>query len=84
LLSWVLAHGTAGMAWITVQTHMNTVAVATLLDMACVILPEDIMPEPDTLAKAAEEGVAVFTSPDNAYALSGKMWSMGIPAAAKG
>ncbi|MDR1600768.1 MAG: AraC family transcriptional regulator [Oscillospiraceae bacterium] len=83
LLSWVLARGVSGMAWITVQTHMNAVAVATLLDMSCLILPEDIQPEPDTLARAAEEGVAVFVSRDNAYALCGKMRAMGVPAAAK-
>ena len=30
LLSWVMAHGCEGMAWVTVQTHMNVVAVAAL------------------------------------------------------
>ena len=30
LLSWVMAHGEEGMAWVTVQTHMNVVAVAVL------------------------------------------------------
>lgn len=81
LLSWVLAHGAPGVAWITVQTHMNVVAVATLQDMACVILPENISPEADALAKASEEGVAVFRSAMNAYELSGKMWEMGLMSA---
>ena len=45
LLSWVLAHGQAGMAWITVQTHLNVIAVAMLMDMACVIIPEGIVLE---------------------------------------
>ena len=39
LLSWVMAHGREGMAWITVQTHMNVIAVASLHDMSCVIIP---------------------------------------------
>ena len=39
LLSWVMAHGEEGMAWVTVQTHMNVIAVAVLSEMACVILP---------------------------------------------
>ena len=34
LLSWVMAHGKAGMAWVTVQTHMNVIAVASLMEMA--------------------------------------------------
>ena len=32
LLSWVLAHGKAGMAWCTVQTHVNVIAVSVLRD----------------------------------------------------
>ena len=31
LLSWVMARGTEGMAWITVQTHLNVLAVALSL-----------------------------------------------------
>ena len=35
------------MAWVTVQTHLNVIAVASLGDMACIILPENItMEEP--------------------------------------
>ena len=40
LLSWVMAHGREHMAWVTVQTHMNVIAVATLHEMSCVIIPE--------------------------------------------
>ena len=52
LLSWVLAHGKQGMGWCTVQSHVNVVAVAVLMEMACVILVEDVQPEEATLAKA--------------------------------
>ncbi|MDR2504721.1 MAG: AraC family transcriptional regulator [Oscillospiraceae bacterium] len=78
LLSWVLAHGQAGMVWVTVQTHMNVVAVASLLDFACIILPDNLSLEPDALAKADEEGVAVFTSERTSYEICGTMWDMGI------
>ena len=37
LLSWVMAKGAPGCAWITVMNHMNVIAVATLLDMACAV-----------------------------------------------
>ena len=37
-----MARGKPGMAWVTVQTHLNVVAVASLHEMACIILPEDI------------------------------------------
>ena len=40
LLSHVMGKGQADMAWITVQAHMNVIAVAALLDFACVIIPD--------------------------------------------
>ena len=63
LLSWVMAHGSPSMAWITVQTHMNVIAVATLHEMSCVIIPEGGTCPEDVLAKADEEGIAVIASP---------------------
>lgn len=81
LLSWVMAHGQQGMAWVTVQTHMNVVAVALLLEMGCVILPEGIQPEEAMLAKATEEGLPILSSEETAFALCAKMAALGIPAA---
>lgn len=79
LLSWVMAHGKAGMAWITVQTHINVIAVAALMDMACVILPEGIEMEPASLKKAQEEGVTVLHSALTAYELCARMAAAGLP-----
>ena len=78
LLSWVMARGQAGMAWVTVQTHMNVVAVASLHEMACVILPDGIVMDEGPLSKAAEEGIIVLTSPLSAYALCGLMYQGGL------
>ena len=79
LLSWVMAHGQEGMAWVTVQIHMNVIAVAVLAEMACVILPESIeMPE-DSLKKATDEGLTVLQSPLTAFTICGRMAAAGIP-----
>lgn len=78
LLSWVMSHGKAGMAWVTVQTHMNVIAVATLMDMAAVIVPESIAVEQSVVDKAAEEGVAVFSSEKTAFELCGLMYRAGV------
>ena len=80
LLSWVMSHGDTGMAWVTVQTHMNVIAVAVLSEMACVILPEGITMEPDVLAKANAEEMCVLTSPLTAYEICGRLAAQGIPA----
>ena len=69
LLSWVMAHGAAGMAWITVQTHMNVIAVASLMEMAAVIIPEGIEMEAPPLEKAKDEGICVLESPLTRYEL---------------
>ena len=79
LLSWVMAHGQEGMAWVTVQTHMNVIAVAVLSDMACVILPEDIQMEKESLAKAADEGMCVLRSPLSGYEICGRLHAAGVP-----
>lgn len=78
LLSWVMARGAQGCAWVTVQTHMNVVAVASLHDMACIIWPEDIAPDEASLKKADEEGIAVIASPLSAYKIAGIMYGCGI------
>ncbi|MGI6668584.1 MAG: AraC family transcriptional regulator [Acetivibrionales bacterium] len=45
LLSWVMSHAAKGSAWITVHTHLNIVAVAALLELSCIIIPEGISVE---------------------------------------
>ena len=79
LLSWVMAHGDEGMAWVTVQTHLNVIAVAVLSDMTCVVLPESIRMEAESLQKARDEGMAVLTSPLTAYEICGKLSALGVP-----
>ncbi len=78
LLSWVMARGEADMAWITVQTHLNVVAVACLHDFACIIIPEDIEVPAPTLEKANEEGMIMFSSSKTAYKLCCEMHALGI------
>lgn len=78
LLSWVMAKGENGCAWVTVQTHMNVIAVASLHDMACVICPEGMMPDETVIAKADEEEIAVISSPLTAYNICCIMHDNGI------
>ena len=80
LLSWVMAHGEEGMAWVTVQTHLNVVAVAALSEMACVILPENVTMEAESLDKANAEDMCVLSSGLTAYEICGRMAAQGIPA----
>ena len=80
LLSWVMAHGREGMAWVTVQTHMNVIAVASLHDMSCVIILEGIHVEDEVLEKASEEGISVLSSGLTAFDICGRLAAAGIGA----
>lgn len=80
LLSRVLARGQAGDAWITVQTHMNVVAVAVLRGIRCVIVPEAISVPADVAAKAGQEGIAILSSPLTAFEICARLHKAGISA----
>jgi serine kinase of HPr protein (carbohydrate metabolism regulator) len=78
LLSDVIAHSKAGYLWITMQTHRNIIAVATLKDLAAVVLVNGRAPDPETLEKAREERVVLLGSRLPAFELVGKLYQMGI------
>ena len=80
LLSLVMAAGEPGMAWVTVQTHMNVIAVASNLEMPVVIISEGIQMEATSAAKAAEEGVAVLASDKTTFELAGILCAAGLTA----
>ena len=84
LLSHVMGKGQADMAWITVQTHMNVIAVASLLDFACVIIPESLPVEAPIVAKAQDEDIIMFSSEKTAYELVKLLAESGVPSAKKG
>lgn len=67
LLSWVMSHSAKGDAWITVHTHLNIVAVASLVELSCIVIPEGIEAEEATVKKAAQEGIPVILTKLNAY-----------------
>ena len=78
LLSWVLGHGRAGMAWVTVLTHENVAAVAVLTKAACVILPDGLLPERELLERARQENLPILTAGQNAYQVCLRMGQAGI------
>ena len=60
--------------------NFDVIAVASLMEMSAVILPEGITMEGPSLEKAREEGVAVLQSKKSAYALCALMEKGGLPA----
>ncbi len=84
LLSHVMGKGQADMAWITVQAHMNVIAVAALLDFACVIIPEGLPVDETIINKAASEDIIILSSDMTAFELVKLLADQGVPSAKKG
>ena len=83
LLSHVMGKGQADMAWITVQAHMNVIAVAALLDFACVIIPEGLPVDETIVSKAAQEDIVLISCEQTAYELVVLLAGQGVPSARK-
>ena len=84
LLSHVMGKGKADMAWITVQAHMNVIAVAALLDFACVVIPEGLPVDETIVKKAAAEDIIIVSCEQTAYELVTLLAANGVPGAKKG
>ncbi|MBI5188430.1 MAG: serine kinase [Nitrospirae bacterium] len=78
LLSDVIANSKKGNIWITLQTHQNIVAVATLKDLSGIILVNNRTPDAETLKKAEDEGLPILVSPLPAFELVGRLYTLGL------
>jgi hypothetical protein len=78
LLSDVMGNSREGDIWVTLQKHVNIVAVAQLNGLAAVVLVNGREPEPDTLARAEEMGIPIISTPMQAFDVIGILHSLGI------
>lgn len=70
LLSLVMSKAKKGDIWITIQSHINVVAVASLVDISAIIIVEGSEIELGVIEKAQEEGIAIFTTSSSAYEIA--------------
>jgi hypothetical protein len=78
LLSDVMANSREGDVWVTIQKHVNVVAVAQLQGLAGIVLVNGRQPEPDMLRRAEEEHIPVISTPLQAFEVAGIFHSLGI------
>jgi hypothetical protein len=79
LLSDVMANSREGDLWITRQIHQNIVAVASLKDLAGIILVRGAEPAADTLEKAVRENIPLFMADLPAFEMAGRIYQMLCP-----
>jgi len=78
LLSWVMGRGQPEQAWITVQSHINVIAVASLREFSCVILADGAKWPADVIAKAEEEQIPLLECEAPAFEIARTLVSLGI------
>ncbi len=78
LLSDVMGHSREGDLWVTLQKHVNIVAVAHLNGLAGIVLVNGRLPEPDTVARAEEEHIPIISTKLPTFEVAGILHSLGI------
>ncbi|GBD95638.1 MAG TPA: serine kinase [Nitrospirae bacterium] len=76
LLSDVMANSKEGDIWITLQTHLNIVAVAGLKNLAAIIIVNNRQPQEEILQKAEAEKVTIMTTPLPAFEAAGRLYQL--------
>ena len=78
LMSDVIAHAGKDDLWITLQVHINIVAVASMKELSGIILINGRQPEEATLEKAKSENIPILVSPLPAFEVVGRLYQLGI------
>lgn len=74
LLSDVMGNASEGEVWVTLQTHRNVVAIASLKELACVLLVSSLEPEQNTLEHSNEEGIPVIGTSLSTFEIAGLLY----------
>ena len=78
LLSDVIANAEKDNIWVTLQIHVNIVAVANLKEIAGIILVNGRQPEDATLIKAQQENIPIMLTDLSTFEIVGKLYELGL------
>ena len=76
LLSWVMGRANEGDAWVTIMSNVNIVAVCTLADPACIVLAENVDPDPEAKKRAEEQGINIIKTELDTFSACAKIASL--------
>ncbi len=74
LLSDVMGFAQENQVWITLQTHQNVLAIASLKDLAAVIIVKGLQPDSETLKHSEEEGIPLLGTEMETFEIAGKIY----------
>ena len=76
LLSVVMANASKNSVWITVQKHLNTVAVATLKEIGAIVISHGFVPDEEVIDRAKKERIWILTTEEPSFEVSGKLYRL--------
>ena len=76
LLSDVMGNAEMGNVWVTLQTHKNVMAIASLKELACVILVKGLQPGEDTMEQSNAEGIPFLSTSMPTYETVGRVYQL--------
>ena len=80
LLSDVIANAGRDCVWVTMQTHANIIAVASLKDVGAIVVVSAHKPSDETITMAKQKGICVLGTGMPAFEICGKLYAAGIRA----
>jgi hypothetical protein len=78
LLSDTMGNSRDGDLWVTMQKHVNIVAVAHLKGLAGIVVVNGRQPEEATVARAEEEQIPIISTGLPAFDVVGILYSQGV------
>ncbi len=78
LLSDVMGKGEEGVLWLTVQGHVNIVAVAVLIEASAVVVCDGMSIDEETVNKAKEKGVCILATDLPSFEAAGRLYEAGL------
>ena len=78
LLSDVIANAPGGGVLVTIQVHMNVIAVALHADMAAVIFAGGMEPDEAVKKRAIQEEIPLFSSKQSSFDVVGQLYELGL------
>jgi len=76
LLSDVMGHAREGEVWITLQSHANVVAIASLKELAAILLVKGVEPDKAVVDKAEEEGITLLGTVEDTFTITGRLFQL--------
>jgi serine kinase of HPr protein (carbohydrate metabolism regulator) len=69
-----MAHAQRGNVLVTIQAHLNTVAVAAHTEVPAIIICNNRPVPEDMIESAREENIALFSTPQDQFSISGILY----------